>query len=77
MYLSASCADGFDLDVSGLQFNDIRNPLAATAGTQAAWMERVCAEWGVADLGPSQDWRVISDVPTLLVSGRDRITPTS
>ena len=78
MYLSASCADGYDFDVSDLRFSDIRSPLAATAGSQAAWMERVCAEWGVADLGPSQDWRVVSDVPTLLVSGVfDPITPTS
>lgn len=78
MYLSTSCADGFNVDVSGLRFSDIRSPVAASADTQAAWMERVCAEWGVPDLGSKEDWRVVSDVPTLLVTGRyDPITPTS
>ena len=77
MYLSATCSDGYDIDTSALQYSDIRSTLAQTGSHDARWMDRVCEEWGVGDLGGALDEPVASKVPTLLVSGRyDPITPT-
>jgi len=77
MYLSVSCADGFDFDASALQYSDIRGALAGSGTRYATRMDRICEEWGVADLGTALDQPVTSKVPTLIVSGRyDPITPT-
>jgi hypothetical protein len=77
MYLSTSCADGFDFDASALQYSDIRDALAGTSSRYTSRMDRICDEWGVEDLGAALDQPVASIVPTLIVSGRyDPITPT-
>ncbi len=76
MYYSVICAEDADIDVAGIPVDALRPEIAATARDEIQTYVDTCARWRVELLPPSVDDPVISDIPTLLLSGRfDPVTP--
>ncbi|WP_095042106.1 alpha/beta hydrolase [Candidatus Promineifilum breve] len=75
MYFSVICAEDADIDVAG-SIEGLPPEIAATARYKLQSYLDTCARWPVELLPASVDEPVISDIPTLLLSGRfDPITP--
>lgn len=79
MYYSVHCAEEVpfaDLDIATANAGQL-NPVlreARLAGFDS--MQALCAQWGVATVDASENDAVISDIPTLVLSGEfDPITP--
>jgi pimeloyl-ACP methyl ester carboxylesterase len=76
MYNSVICAEDADIDVAALPLDGLRPEIAATAADDLQSILEGCARWQVEPLPPSVDDPVVSDIPTLLLSGRfDPVTP--
>lgn len=76
MYYSVICAEDADIDVSRIPVETLRPEIAETAREDIQTYVDTCARWQVEQLPASVDDPVISDIPTLLLSGRfDPITP--
>lgn len=76
MYNSVICAEDADFEVSDIQTQGIHPRLAEGAELEYGLFLDMCQLWNVPELGPSLDEPTVSDIPTLLLSGRfDPITP--
>ena len=76
MYNSVICAEDADIDVAAVPLDGVRPEIAATAVDSLQSIIDGCARWQVEPLPPSVDDPVVSDIPTLLLSGRfDPVTP--
>ena len=76
MYFSVICAEDADIDVAGISIEGLPPEIAATARYKVQSYLDTCARWPVELLPASVDDPVVSDIPTLLLSGRfDPITP--
>jgi pimeloyl-ACP methyl ester carboxylesterase len=76
MYYSVLCAEDADFTVNDLALSDVRPWLAEGEADEAAMLLEVCNWWNVDTLGARVDAPVVSDIPTLILSGRfDPITP--
>lgn len=78
MYHSVLCAEDADFEISDMAVEGIRPALAKDIQTEYEAFLGLCALWNVPPLGPTADEPVVSDIPTLLLSGQlDPITPPS
>jgi len=76
MYYSVVCAEDADIDPAAVPVDSLRPEIAATARDEIQSYLDNCARWQVDLLPSSVDDPVISDIPTLLLSGRfDPVTP--
>lgn len=76
MYYSVICAEDADIDVGAIPVETLRPEIAATARDDIQTYVDTCARWQVDLLPPAVDDPVVSDIPTLLLSGRfDPVTP--
>jgi pimeloyl-ACP methyl ester carboxylesterase len=76
MYYSVICAEDADFDPDQVDYSGIRPRLVEGERENNQALLQVCADWNVAQLGPSVDEPVASDIPTLVMNGRfDPITP--
>jgi pimeloyl-ACP methyl ester carboxylesterase len=76
MYYSVICAEDADIDVAAVPVETLRPEIAETARDDLQSYVDTCARWQVDLLPPSVDDPVVSDIPTLLLSGRfDPVTP--
>jgi pimeloyl-ACP methyl ester carboxylesterase len=76
MYYAIVCAEDADFDPNEADLNDLQPQLASRIGYELQAMQDSCALWPVDQLPPDIDDPVVSDIPTLLLSGRfDPITP--
>ena len=76
MYNSVICAEDADIDVAAVPLDGVRPEIAATAVDSLQSIIDGCARWQVEPLPPSVDDPVVSDIPTLLLSGRfDPVPP--
>lgn len=76
MYYSVICAEDADIDVAAIPLESLRPEIGETARDDIQSYVDACARWQVELLPPAIDDPVISDIPTLLLSGRfDPITP--
>lgn len=76
MHYTVICAEDADFSVSDAPLNNLR-PSIALDGRRGleSYLAR-CGVWKVKELGPAVDAPVVSDIPTLVLSGRfDPITP--
>ncbi len=76
MYMTVACADRGDTDPSLVDYSTINPRLAEEERQGAEAVMSICQSWGI-DLLPRSDLDlVVSDIPTLLLSGDfDPITP--
>jgi pimeloyl-ACP methyl ester carboxylesterase len=76
MYYSVICAEDADIDPARLPLESLRPEIATTAiDDLQSYVDR-CNRWTVDRLSPEVDDPVISDIPTLLLSGQfDPVTP--
>ena len=76
MYYSVVCAEDADIDTGAVSLDSLRPDIAAAAREELQSFVDTCARWRVDALPASVDDPVVSDIPTLLLSGRfDPITP--
>lgn len=76
MYYSVICAEDSDIDVADIPVESLPPEIGETARDDIQSYVDTCARWDVEKLPASIDDPVISDIPTLLLSGRfDPITP--
>lgn len=76
MYYSVVCAEDADIDLADVPVGGLPPEIAATAREEVAAYVATCKRWPVEQLPASVDDPVVSDIPTLLLSGRfDPITP--
>jgi len=76
MYYSVICAEDSDLDPEAVATEGIYPEIAGSAVDDLQSFVDSCRRWSVDQLDPSVDDPVISDIPTLLFSGRfDPVTP--
>ncbi|WP_374685596.1 alpha/beta fold hydrolase, partial [Promineifilum sp.] len=76
MYYSVICAEDADIDPNAVPLEALRPELAETARDDLQTYIDSCALWPVETLDPSIDDPVVSDIPTLLLSGGfDPVTP--
>lgn len=76
MYNSVICAEDADIDMAAVPLDGVRPEIAATAADDLQSIIDGCARWQVEPLPASVDDPVVSDIPTLLLSGRfDPVTP--
>lgn len=76
MYYSVICAEDSDIDVATIPLDTLRPEIASTAREDIQSYVDACARWQVEQLPASVDDPIVSDIPTLLLSGRfDPITP--
>jgi len=76
MYYSVICAEDADIDPNAAPLETLRPELAETARDDLQTYIDSCALWPVETLDPSIDDPVVSDIPTLLLSGGfDPVTP--
>jgi hypothetical protein len=76
MYLSVVCAEDADINLAEVRLDMLRPEIAASAAEELQSIIDSCAMWRVQALPASVDEPVVSDIPTLLMSGRfDPITP--
>lgn len=78
MYYSVLCAEDADFTSADVDLDGVRPAIADGAVRNAEWLLDTCAMWDVDELDGVVDQPVVSDVRTLLLSGRfDPITPPS
>ncbi len=76
MYNSVICAEDADIDLAAIPLAGLRPEIAATAAEELQSIIDGCARWRVEQLPAAVDDPVVSDIPTLLLSGRfDPVTP--
>lgn len=78
MYYSVWCAEDADFNPQDVKMDGVRPQIAEFEKRSPDEFLTICKNWGVKDLGQQVDQPVISDVPTLLLSGAfDPVTPVS
>ena len=76
MYYSVVCAEDADINLDAVPVDALRPEIAEGARDDLASYAEACTRWDVATLPGSVDEPVVSDIPTLLLSGRfDPVTP--
>ena len=76
MYYSVLCAEDADFDPSQQNLKNLNPEIAAFEEGDAQLFLDVCQIWDVESLGNMMDDPILSDIPTLLLSGNfDPITP--
>ncbi|MCZ2114349.1 MAG: alpha/beta hydrolase [Anaerolineae bacterium] len=76
MYYSVICAEDADVDPGAVPLDALYPEIAESIGEDLQGFVNSCNLWPVEPLDPSVDDPVISDIPTLLFSGRfDPVTP--
>ncbi len=76
MYYSVMCAEDFDYEPDELDLTGVREPFVEGAKEEVETDQAICQVWNVERLGPEADQAVVSDIPTLLLSGNfDPVTP--
>ncbi|MBN1994840.1 MAG: alpha/beta fold hydrolase [Anaerolineae bacterium] len=76
MYYSVICAEDADFDPHTVNLDGLRPQIATTAADDLQSYLDSCAVWPVNLLPPAVDEPVVSNIPTLLLSGQfDPITP--
>jgi len=76
MYMTTLCAEDADYTLDQVRTDGIRPQLVEDERRDEADFLQLCAKWGVPELGPAVDAAVVSDIPTLIYSGRfDPVTP--
>lgn len=78
MYQTVVCAEETNFDPAKMPVEGVRPELATLMRDSNESLFKVCDLWQVPKLGPQANEPVVSDVPTLLLSGRfDPITPAT
>ncbi len=78
MYYSVLCAEDADFDPAQQDLSGLPAQIAAAEAGDAVEFLQVCQDWQVLPLAPPVDDPVVSQVPTLILSGAfDPITPAS
>lgn len=78
MYYSVICAEDSDIDVAEIPIESLRPEIGETAREDIQTYVDNCARWQVDQLPSSVDDPVLSEIPTLLLSGRfDPVTPAA
>ena len=78
MYFSAWCAEDADFNPQTVDLSKINPVLAEFEKNSPQEFLDTCNNWQVQPLGPEADAPVVSDVPTLLLSGAyDPVTPAA
>ncbi len=78
MYFSVVCAEDANFDPGQVPLEGVRPEFAQNAQSELQEYLDVCNFWPVNRLPPAVDEPVVSDIPTLILSGRfDPITPPS
>jgi pimeloyl-ACP methyl ester carboxylesterase len=78
MYYSVICAEDADFDPNAVKLEGLRPQIAATVSDDLQAYLDSCAVWPVNALSGNVDEPVVSNIPTLLLSGQfDPITPPS
>ncbi|MEJ5200805.1 MAG: alpha/beta hydrolase [Anaerolineales bacterium] len=76
MYYSVLCAEDADFDPKQVRLEGVRPAIAKDEEISAASFISICKSWDIKELGKLVDEPVLSDVPTLILSGAiDPITP--
>lgn len=76
MYYSVICAEDADFSPNDQDLNGIRQQISKTATRDLKFFLNACNQWNVKPLDSNVDQPVISDIPTLVLSGGfDPITP--
>lgn len=76
MYFSVICAEDADFDPAGIDLSGLPEVIARYEARDLPLILEFCELWEVEQLPTSVDAPVISDIPTLLLSGEfDPITP--
>jgi pimeloyl-ACP methyl ester carboxylesterase len=76
MYNSVACTEDADFAVTDLPSGDIFPGIEAREGDDLSIILESCQRWNVPELGPDVDQPVVSEIPTLVLSGQfDPITP--
>jgi pimeloyl-ACP methyl ester carboxylesterase len=76
MYYSVLCAEDADFDPSQHNLKNLKPELAEFEEGDAQLFLDICSIWDVESLGTIMDAPILSDIPTLLLSGNfDPITP--
>ncbi len=76
MYFSVVCAEDADFDLDDLNVDGVRPFIAESGRLDAESLLDTCTLWNVESLGSQADQPVVSDIPTLVLSGNfDPITP--
>lgn len=76
MYYSVECAEDADFTPGEQDLSGVRPEIARMEQRNPQAMLDICQAWNVQALGPQADQTVVSDVPTLLLSGAfDPVTP--
>ncbi len=76
MYYSVECAQRAEFTLDDLALEDIRPSIAESGEHSARSMLEICDLWNVEPLDPAVNEPVVSDIPTLILSGEfDPITP--
>ena len=78
MYYSVLCAEDADFDLSDYNLSNVDPLIAEMEKDNPQLFQEVCKLWNVQSLPDSIDAPVVSQIPTLLLSGQfDPITPPS
>ncbi|MEM7801857.1 MAG: alpha/beta fold hydrolase [Chloroflexota bacterium] len=76
MYFSVLCAEDSDYNAEDVPVEGLRSFISENAVDDALSIRDSCLTWDVEQLDESVDDPVVSDIPTMLISGRfDPITP--
>ncbi len=76
MYYSVECAQRAEFTLDDLALEDIRPSIAESGERSAQSILETCDLWNVEPLSPAVNEPVVSDIPTLVLSGEfDPITP--
>jgi pimeloyl-ACP methyl ester carboxylesterase len=76
MYYSVMCAEDADFELDEYDLEDLPDQIVVMEADSPEFFLEICRMWDVDDLGPKMDEPVVSDIPTLVLSGYfDPITP--
>jgi pimeloyl-ACP methyl ester carboxylesterase len=76
MYYSVVCAEETSFSSTDFNLSGVRPEIAESEGDTAKDLQQTCQLWNVTSLASQADQPVVSDIPTLVLSGEyDPITP--
>jgi pimeloyl-ACP methyl ester carboxylesterase len=76
MYYSVLCAEDADFTLDDYDLQDLPDQIIVMEADSPEFFLNTCEIWDVEELGPVMDEPVVSDIPTLVLSGYfDPITP--
>ncbi len=78
MYYSVQCAEDADYSLEDYDLSGLPPQIQQMEDISAEFFLKACQVWNVEPVSPAVDEPVVSDIPTLILSGRfDPITPPS